>query len=96
VIPAPDHLAESGPQRHAPDEGSFGAFRPSNIMERDGAYHAFFEVQSCPLGDQHVCLMRTETQGDPDSWRYRTSAAFEGRFADPYRDDLSVPQVDRP
>lgn len=88
VIPAPDHLVASIPQTYAPDEGIFGAFSPSNIIERDGAWYAFIKLQSYPFGDQHVCLIRTETLHDPDSWRYWTGSAFEGRFADPYRDDL--------
>jgi hypothetical protein len=88
VIPAPDHLVASIPQTYAPDEGIFGAFSPSNIIEHDGAWFAFIKVHSYPFGEQHVCLMRTETLDDPDSWRYWTGSAFEGRFADPYRDDL--------
>ena len=84
----PAHLVASIPQEYVPDEGIFGAFSPSNIIEQDGAFYAFIKVQSYPFGDQHVCLMRTEALHDPDSWRYWNGHAFEGRFADPYRDDL--------
>ncbi len=88
VIPAPDHLVANIPEVYAPDEGIFGAFSPSNIIERDGAYFAFIKVQTYPFGEQHVCLMRTETLGDPDSWLYWDGYGFNGHFADPYRDDL--------
>ncbi|MEX3014182.1 hypothetical protein [Gymnodinialimonas hymeniacidonis] len=93
VIPAPDHLVANIPEVYHPDEGIFGAFSPSNIIEREGFYYAFIKVQAYPFGDQHTCLMRTETLGDPDSWRYWNGSAFEGRFGDPYRDDLQEMRV---
>lgn len=88
VIAPPDHLVASIPEVYHPDEGVFGAFSPSNIIERDGAYFVFFKAQTYPLGTQHTCLMRTQTLGEPDSWRYWDGAGFNGQFADPYRDDL--------
>lgn len=88
VIAPPDHLVANIPEVYHPDEGVFGAFSPSNIVERDGAYFVFFKVQTYPLETQHTCLMRTEEIGDPNSWRYWDGVGFNGQFADPYRDDL--------
>ncbi|MBY4893376.1 hypothetical protein KUL25_11435 [Rhodobacteraceae bacterium N5(2021)] len=87
-IAPPAHLVASIPEQYAPDEGIFGAFSPSNIIEHDGFFYAFIKMQTYPLGSQHTCLMRTATLGDPDSWRYFDGAGFTGVFADPYRDDL--------
>ncbi len=84
----PNHLVASIPEQYAPDEGIFGAFSPSNIIAYDGHFYVVFKVQTYPLGTQHTCLMRTATLDDPDSWRYWSGAGFDGRFADPYRDDL--------
>lgn len=84
----PAHLVASIPERYAPDEGIFGAFSPSNIIAHEGHFYAFIKVQSFPFGNQHTCLMRTATLNDPDSWRYFDGFGFDGRFADPYRDDL--------
>ena len=43
-----------------------------------------------------VCLMRTQTLGDPKSWRAWDGEGFNVRFIDPYRDSaqaLSPPRV---
>lgn len=87
-IAPPDHLVASIPEGYAPDEGIFGAFSPSNIIAQGGYFYAFFKAQTYPLETQHTCLMRTQTLGDPDSWRFFDGAGFNGVFADPYRDDL--------
>ncbi len=87
-IAPPAHLVASIPEPYAPDEGIFGAFSPSNILAHDGHYYAFLKIQTYPLGTQHTCLMRTEDLGDPDGWRFWDGVGFNGRFADPYRDDL--------
>lgn len=87
-VAPPAHLVASIPHEYAPDEGIFGAFSPSNIIEHQGHFYAFLKVQTYPLGTQHTCLMRTATLGDPDSWRYFDGVGFNGLFADPYRDDL--------
>lgn len=87
-VAPPAHLVASIPHRYTPDEGTFGAFSPSNIIAHDGHFYAFVKVQTYPLQTQHTCLMRTATLNDPDSWRFFDGAGFSGRFADPYRDDL--------
>lgn len=87
-IAPPAHLVASIPEPYTPDEGIFGAFSPSNIIAHDGHFYAFLKVQTYPLGSQHSCLMRTASLADPDSWRFWDGAGFNGRFADPYRDDL--------
>ncbi|QBX99693.1 hypothetical protein E2K80_02275 [Rhodophyticola sp. CCM32] len=89
-IAPPDHLAAALTTPYAPDEGIFGAFSPSNIIAYEGAFYAFFKVQTYPLETQYVCLMRTETLADPESWRFWNGVGFTGVFADPYRDDLQA------
>lgn len=89
-LPSPDHLVAASHDPYEPDAGIFGLFSPSNIIKRDGAYFAFVKAQVYPLEFQHVCLMRTENLGDPDSWRFWNGHAFAGVFVDPYRDDPEV------
>jgi hypothetical protein len=57
-VPPPDHLVATITEVYTPDEGIFGAFSPSNIIEREGYYYAFLKLQTYPFGDQHTCLMR--------------------------------------
>lgn len=90
VAPPPDHLVASTHDAYDPDAGVFGLFSPSNIIKRDDAYYAFLKAQVYPLGFQHICLMRTQTLDDPDSWRFWNGRAFEGAFVDPYRDDPDI------
>jgi hypothetical protein len=85
-----DHLVASLPQPYHPDEGIYGLFSPSNIIKRDGFYYAYLKAQTYPLELQHVCLMRTRTLDDPNSWRFWDGRGFEGAFVDPYRDDPEV------
>ncbi|MEM1378307.1 MAG: hypothetical protein AAGG69_13055 [Pseudomonadota bacterium] len=83
----PDHLVAALPFPYEPDAGVAGAFSPSNIIKHEGYYYAFFKAQTRPDGDQHVCLMRTQTLDDPGSWMFWTVFGFDGEFADPYRSD---------
>ncbi|MEM9999932.1 MAG: hypothetical protein AAF940_03530 [Pseudomonadota bacterium] len=85
-VDPPGHLVASIPHPYAPDEGIFGAFSPSNIVQHRGYYYALIKRQEYPSGDQHTCLMRTDDLSDPDSWRFWKGSAFDGQFADPYRD----------
>lgn len=80
----PNHLVANFPQKYVPDGGVFGAFSPSNIIERDGYYYAFFKLQTYIVESQHTCLMRTADLSDPKSWRYWNGKEFAGVFANPY------------
>ncbi|MEO1747085.1 MAG: hypothetical protein AAFR27_00440 [Pseudomonadota bacterium] len=86
----PDHIVATLPFPYEPDAGVAGAFSPSNIIKHEGYYYAFFKAQTRPDGDQHVCLMRTQTLDDPGSWVFWTVFGFDGKFADPYRSDEKV------
>jgi hypothetical protein len=93
AVPPPDHLVATITEVYTPDEGIFGAFSPSNIIEREGYYYAFLKLQTYPFGDQHTCLMRTDDLSDPSSWRHWTPGGFTGQFADPFRDDLNALRI---
>ena len=84
----PEHLVANFPKRYIPDGGVFGAFSPSNIIEKDGYYYAYFKLQTYFLEAQHTCLMRTDDLSDPASWRYWNGVDFIGEFADPYREEI--------
>lgn len=86
----PGHLVASLPEMYRPDEGVYGLFSPSNILKREGFYYAYVKAQTYPLELQHVCLIRTDTLEDPNSWRFWDGAGFNGAFADPYRDPADV------
>lgn len=80
------------PYRYEPDAGPYGIFGPSNIIKgKDGYYYNLGQVQYYGNLDQGVCLMRTDDLSDPQAWRYWNGNAFEGRFVDPYIEDIPNP-----
>ena len=84
--PSPDHLVATLPRRYEPDLGRHvGYFNPTNIVERDGFYYAFFSASAHGAQKYGVCVMRTDRLHDPASWRAWDGTAFAVRFADPYR-----------
>ncbi len=93
AVAPPEHLVATITDVYTPDEGIFGAFSPSNIIERDGYYYAFLKLQTYPFGDQHTCLMRTDDLSDSSSWRSWTPGGYTAQFADPFRDDLNALRI---
>jgi hypothetical protein len=85
--PVPQNLVAAVPYRYVPGDGRYGYFAPSNIIERNGFYYAMILVSN-PYGEQQqgVCLMRTQTLADPQSWRAWDGHGFNVRFLDPYRE----------
>jgi hypothetical protein len=93
ALQPPSHLVARLPYRYEGGGGPEGFRGPSNITKgNDGYYYSFFNVSEYRAQEQWVCLMRTEDLADPSSWRFWDGSAFEGRFADPYRDDVSNPK----
>jgi hypothetical protein len=66
---------------------------PSNIVRaEDGYYYSLFE--SVPYKFQarfELCVMRTDTLGDPASWRAWDGAGFNLRMTSPYVTGASAP-----
>ncbi|MEN8241163.1 MAG: hypothetical protein ABFS17_04525 [Chloroflexota bacterium] len=92
ALPSPDNLVARFPYPYAAGEGPEGFRAPSNIIKgQDGYYYNFFNVSEYGTQEQWVCLMRTPDLSEPSAWRFWDGVAFEGRFADPYRDEIGEP-----
>ncbi len=94
ALPYPLHLAASLPSEYVPDAGPYGLRTPSNIiLGNDGYYYTFLNAIHIKdnTESQWTCLMRTRSLADPASWRFWNGTAFEGQFADPYRDPILNP-----
>lgn len=88
----PRHLVASIPHRYTPESAPVGLFSPSNIVSGpDDHWYALAKVGAHRTGGQTVCLMRTADLGDPSAWRFWDGAAFDGRFVDPYAQEISEP-----
>lgn len=92
-VEPPGHLVAAITDIYAPDEGIFGAFTPSNIIEVAGYFYAYIKIQTYPFEHQYTCLMRTDDLSDPDAWRSWTPGGFAGLFPDPYRDDVNALRI---
>ena len=79
-VAAPATQWNPGPPTPAP----YGYFNPSNIVQSvDGSYYAVF--MSIPSsGTPGMCVMRTQTLGDPTSWRAWDGTGFNLQMANPY------------
>jgi hypothetical protein len=100
------HLVASVPYRYEPDVGPYGYFAPSNwVLNRDDGYQ-YAMIRTGERGAQRsgTCVMRTQTPGDPRSWRTWGGARFDVSFVDPYVDrgfdpvdhvctPVSIPQI---
>ena len=87
---APDHprnLVATPPRQYEPDFGRHvGYFNPTNIIEREGFYYAFFSAAAYGAQKYGACVMRTDRLDDPSSWRAWDGAAFTIRFINPYHE----------
>jgi hypothetical protein len=78
VAPPPEVWNPQGPPP------PYGYFNPSNIvLAQDSFFYAVF-VANAPGGPQGVCLIRTQSLGDPTSWRAWDGSAFNLQMTDPY------------
>jgi hypothetical protein len=78
VGPAPEVWNPQGPPQ------PYGYFNPSNVvLAQDGFFYSVF-VANARGGPQGVCLIRTQTLGDPTSWRAWDGTAFNLQMTDPY------------
>lgn len=68
-----------------------GYFNPSNIIERDGYLYVFVWASDYRAQRRGPCLLRRPVDGAAGDWRAWGGAAFDVRFADPYREDVSDP-----
>jgi len=97
----PDHLVATAPTRYVTDGGLFGMRAPSNIVRHpdDGFFYALAIRFRAPADDsvneQGACVIRTDTLGDPDSWRAWDGSGFNMRFANPYAETVSMPEQHR-
>ncbi len=85
-------VVASAPFRQDVGQGRHrGFFNPSNIFS-DGQ-DAYFLASTTGWEGQAsgVCLFRTATPGDPQSWRAYDGKSFTVRYADPYRSAVPAP-----
>jgi len=70
-----------------------GHFMPSSIVRGlDGYYYALMlAIPSYLTGASGVCAMRTQTLGDPTSWRAWDGTAFNLRMESPYVTEVTSP-----
>src|SRR5262249_25945600 len=64
--------------------GHHGYFNPSNIITRANAAHMFVFATRAGVQRAGNCLLRTETIGEPGSWRGWDGIAFRIVFVNPY------------
>jgi len=82
----PGHLLAPPPQQWD-SQGPpppYGYFEPSNIvLAKDNFYYAVFRAND-RNGPLQICVMRTQTLGDPTSWRAWDGNGFGLQMRDPY------------
>ena len=80
VIAPPPVQWNPGP----PTPNPHGYFAPSNIvLNADGFYYSVF-MSIDTSGHQGMCVMRTQTLGNPASWRSWDGSGFNLQMIDPY------------
>jgi hypothetical protein len=91
--PAPTHLVAASPYRYSPGIGPLGIFDPSNIIQKDGYYYMMVRVEPHEAQQLAACLLRTQTLGDPKSWRAWDGTGFGVRFINPYIEESEPPEA---
>jgi len=86
VAPAPEVWAPPPPDAPSQDWYAEGYFAPSNIVRGpDDYYYALFQaIPHWESGHQLACVMRTNTLGDPSSWRAWDGMGFNLPLTSPY------------
>ncbi len=85
---APNHLIASIPYPYTGNANNgmpYGYFNPSNIIQKDGYYYAFLQVE--PYQNVQTwgsCPMRTQNLADPTSWRFWDGTGFNNVPIHPY------------
>lgn len=95
----PTHLVASLPYIYETEAGPYGIFEPSNMfLAEDGYIYTFIRVDDFQSERQWVCLMRTNTIAEADSWRAWDGDDFTIRFENPYlnTDAASEPELCAP
>ena len=62
----------------------YGYFFPSNILLAGDGFHYSLSIASDRDGSARMCLMRTQTLGDPASWRAWDGTGFNLQMTSPY------------
>lgn len=91
--PPPRHYVAGLPYPYGGAAGKpTGYFNPSNMIEKDGYYYAFFWAEDFRAQRRGACLMRTRDFADRTSWRAWDGAAFSIAFIDPSAGEPRDPQ----
>jgi hypothetical protein len=96
--PAPNHLVSALPFKYQPNGGLVAQWQPSNIVKspKDGYYYALVQIdirRTGEVGFQGMCVMRTLTLEDPQSWRAWDGEGFNMRFINPYLESVDNPHA---
>jgi hypothetical protein len=86
----PRRLVAGVPYTYVAGAGPYGLFEPSNIVRNpaDGYFYVVMMAQDYLAQQTGTCVMRTQTPGDPTSWRAWDGAGFSVQFADPFAASL--------
>jgi hypothetical protein len=87
VVAAAPFRQDAGQGRHR------GFFNPSNIVAEGGRRYFFAATTGWDGQPNGACLFRTESIGDPSSWRAFDGERFSVRFSDPYRSREKAPRA---
>ncbi len=89
----PDQLVASYPIKSESGIGPVGYRGPSNIIKGpEDYYYSVVARYDMNNSKQTSCLMRTNDLSDPTSWRFWDGSGFEGKFFNPYLDEIENPE----
>lgn len=85
-VPAPGHVVAPPTVKWDPtgNPPPYGYFSPSNIVLASDGFRYALLLGSDPNGNGRMCVMRTQTLGDPASWRAWDGTGFNLQMTSPY------------
>ncbi|MGB7342034.1 MAG: hypothetical protein WBC91_24275 [Phototrophicaceae bacterium] len=90
---APNHFVAGLPYQYEAGAGPYGILESSNIIKGvDNYYYFFTRIDEYRSNNQWICLLRTDTLTNPDSWRAWDGTQFSIEFFDPYQQTIDNPR----
>lgn len=96
ILEPPNHMVATLPYVFNDQGVPSGLRQPSNVLKaQDGYFYVFTNISDYPANPedfppQWVCAMRTDNLAEPSSWRYWDGEGFNGRFLNPYTEDVGL------
>ncbi len=82
--PGRRRLIASVPYRYKRDDGPFGLFQPSNIVQKDGYFYTLVHAERYRKQRFGSCLLRTPDLYQASAWSAWDGEAFSVDFENPY------------